>query len=366
MPTVPAEPKPSTRRTRRGGVLLGLLLGAVVLEAGARLALATNWVRDRTFSAVDATSWRLRWLARHAETVSYEFSFDRHHPLRGWTLAPGLRDVVVFGDKRLSSSSRGLRGRREHAIPKPPGTLRVAVFGDSFTFGEEVSDEETFAHRLEELLPGVEVLNFGVHGYGHDQALLYLREALPLYQPDVVLVGHVNDDALRNMLTFRSFAKPRFRLAGETLHLEGVPVPTPEAVLAAAPWRSRFFDLVTMVRERLLWRWGDRIGESDRLTAAILAAIFRESRAGGARPGVVLLPVWGELAVDDPAPLPGEQFVVNVAQREQVPCLRLRPLFVERARLGAELETVGHWGPMEHQVAAGGIADFLRRERLLP
>ena len=229
-----------------------------------------------------------------------------------------------------------------------------------------MSDDETFAHQVERLLPGVEVLNFGVHGYGHDQELLYLREALPLYRPDVVLVGHVTDDSMRNMLAFRSFAKPRFRLADGELHLEGVPVPTPAQVLERAPWQSRFVDLLAMARERLLWRWGDRIGETDRLTDAILTAIFRESRAAGARPGIVLLPVWGELGVADPAPLPGEQFVTAVAAREKVPSLALRPLFVERARLGAEFERREHWRPLEHRLAAGGIADFLRREGLVP
>jgi hypothetical protein len=191
--------------------------------------------------------------------------------------------------------------------------------------------------------------------------LLYLREALPLYRPDVVLVGHVTDDSMRNMLAFRSFAKPRFRLADGKLELEGTPVPTPEQVLARAPWQSRFVDLLGMARERLLWRWGDRIGETDRLTDA-----FREARAAGARPGIVLLPVWGELGVADPAPLPGEQFVAALARRENVPCLALRPLFVERQRLGAEFERREHWRPREHRLAAAGIADFLRREGYVP
>ena len=149
------------------------------------------------------------------------FSFDVHHPVRGWAVAPNVRNLEVFGGKRLNTDARGLRGAREVPFEKSPGTTRIAIFGDSFTFGEEVSDDETFAHQLERLLPGVEVLNFGVHGYGHDQELLYLREALPLYRPDVVLVGHVTDDSMRNMLAFRSFAKPRFRFADGGLRVRG-------------------------------------------------------------------------------------------------------------------------------------------------
>lgn len=363
-------PTSTARAGRRAGLLRGallLLLVTATLEGGARWLVRTETLLARISSPFDEASWRLRWVNRHrGGETPYAFSFDVHHPIRGWAVAPNVRNLEVFGGKRLNTDAHGLRGSREVPFEKTPGTLRVAIFGDSFTFGEEVSDDETFAHQVELLLPGVEVLNFGVHGYGHDQALLYLREALPLYHPDIVLVGHVTDDSMRNMLAFRSFAKPWFRAADEGLVLHGVPVPTPAQFLAAHPRGSRLLDLVTMARERLLWRWGDRMGETDRLTDAILSAIFREARAAGARPGIVLLPVWGELGVADPAPLPGEQFVQALAAREGVPCLALRPLFVERARLGTDFERREHWRPLEHRLAAGGIADFLRREGFVP
>lgn len=340
---------------------------ALMLEGVARWVVGSESLLARISSPFDEASWRLRWVNRHRDgEAPYAFSFDVHHPVRGWAVAPNVRNLEVFDGKRLSTDSHGLRGTREVPFEKAPGTLRIAIFGDSFTFGEEVSDDETFAHQLERLLPGVEVLNFGVHGYGHDQELLYLREALPLYRPDIVLVGHVTDDSMRNMLAFRSFAKPWFRLQGGNLELHGTPVPAPAEFLAAHARGSRLVDLLTMARERVLWRWGDRVGETDRLTDAILTAIFRDARAAGARPGIVLLPVWGELGVADPAPLPGEQFVSALAAREGVPCLALRPLFVERARLGVEFERREHWRPLEHRLAAGGIADFLHREGLVP
>ncbi len=365
MPVPSPTHRSPLRRAVRAALFLALI--ALVLEGGARWALRSEAFLRRISSPFDEPSWRLRWWLRHqGGEAPYRFSFDRYHAERGWTLAPNLQDLEVFDGKRLSSNSRGLRGRREYAVPKPPGVYRIALFGDSFTFGEDVSDDETFAQRLESLLPGVEILNFGVHGYGHDQILLYLREALPLYRPDVVLLGHVTDDSLRNLTGFRDFAKPRFRLVNGALRLEGTPVPTPQEMLAERVWRPRLADLGIMAWTRLAWRWGDRKQELDRLTGAILSAIFRETRAAGARPAVAHLPVFGELGAVDPAPLPGEQFVLALAEREKVPCLRLRPLFLERARLGAEFEKVGHWGPLEHRLAADGIADFLRREGLVP
>ena len=353
-----------------------LLAVAAFLELTARLVVGSETLFARISSPYDEPSWRLRWLRSRSGGEHFtRQSFDRHHPIRGWTLAPGLRDLPVFAGKKLSSNSRGLRGEREHALPKPAGVWRIAFFGDSFTFGEDVGDGETFARQAELLLTRdgpaaqqnlIEVLNFGIHGYGHDQMLLYLREALPLYRPDVVVLGYVSDDSLRNLTRFRDYAKPRFHLRGGQLVLEGVPVPEPRDFIARQRWRPRLFDLLSMAWARIAWRWGGRAEEVDRLTDALLAEIAREARAAGARPAIALLPVWNELGAADAAPLPAEAFVMAVAAREKIPCLRLRPLFLERARLGAELEQVGHWGALEHRLAAGGIVDFLRREGLLP
>lgn len=351
---------------------VALLLAAtvVLLEATARWAVSNDAILARITSPHDEPSWRLRWLERRAGATSMtRLAFDQHHPERGWALAPNLRDLSVFSGKRLNSNSRGLRGAREYQIPKPEGQLRIALFGDSFTFGEEVSDVETYAFQLERLLarshPGVEVLNFGVHGYGHDQMLLYLRETLPLYQPDIVLLGYVADDSLRNLTTFRDYAKPRFRLKSGSLVLEGTPVPPPDDLIRAERYRSRLVDLLTMVATRLDWRWGDRAQEVDELTDALLSEIAREARAAGATPVFVLLPVWNEIGAAGSAPLPAEAFVLQVAERERVACLRLRPLFRAQVELGADLEQVGHWGPREHRLAAGGIADFFSRAGLV-
>src|SRR5262245_50721803 len=59
---------------------------------------------------------------------------------RGYRLAAGLHDHDLNGTP-LSTNSRGLRGGREYALPKPPAIIRIVAVGDSFTFGEGVTDE---------------------------------------------------------------------------------------------------------------------------------------------------------------------------------------------------------------------------------
>lgn len=54
-----------------------------------------------------------------------------------------------------------------------PTRYRIAIVGDSFTFKLEVPYEKTWGHQFEIALgPGWQVLNFGVDGYGLDQAFL--------------------------------------------------------------------------------------------------------------------------------------------------------------------------------------------------
>ena len=214
-------------KLRRGlaWALYALALG-MAFEGASRLALS-NEAFLRRVSANDDPSWRLRWIARHGASGRLQYEIDEWHPTRGWALKPNLRDVPVPGGKLLNSNSKGVRGRREHAGEKAPGTTRILVLGDSFTFGEDVGDDETYSHHLEQLLPGTEVINLGVHGYGHDQMLIYLREEGIRYRPDIVILGFLTGDMERNVLSFRDYAKPRFVLDGGKPALRHSPVPPP-------------------------------------------------------------------------------------------------------------------------------------------
>lgn len=338
---------------------------AAFFEGAARFVLMDETRLARIGSPYSGASWRLRFVLRHARSGPAANALEVPDRARGWTLAPGLRHVPAFAGGTVSSNADGLRGVREYAVPKATGSRRILAFGDSFTFGEDVGDAETFCHRLGGLLPGVEVLNFGVRGYGHDQMLLYLKEAAARYEPDVVLLGYVTDDAARNLSGFRDFAKPHFELSGGRLVLRGTPVPTPAEVLAAEPYQSKLFDLVAIARQHAAWRSGRRQREATALTFAILREFFGEVAKMHARPVVVDLPVWDELRIADPAPLPREHALETFCRQEGLPYLRLRPLFLAHERAGGRLETRAHWGAVEHWLAAQAIADFVRERGLL-
>jgi hypothetical protein len=352
-------------KLRRG--LAGTLYAFALLlafEGASRLALS-NEAFLRRVSANDDPSWRLRWMARHAEAGRLQYEIDAWHPSRGWALKPGLRGVPVAGGGFLNSNSKGVRGLREHGDARAPGTTRIVVLGDSFTFGEDVGDDETYSHHLEQLLPRTEVVNLGVHGYGHDQMLVYLREEGVRYRPDVVVLGFLTGDMERNVLSFRDYAKPRFVLEEGKLVLRGSPVPKPAETAAALKRRSRFADVLEMIWLRYRWRSGAIPEQTREVTLAILDEMKAVIEAAGARPAFAYLPAYGEIDRTDPGMTGPERFFFSYCRRRGIQSMYLRPFFRQKMKEGAELKTYGHWGPLEHRIAAEGMRAYLVDKGLL-
>lgn len=214
-----------------------------------------------------------------------------HDPLLGWSLVPGAsgRHRTAEFDVAVRVNSQGFRADRAYSPEAPPGTLRIVAVGDSFTFGQGVEVEETFAARLEGLLPGTEVVNLGVSGYGTDQQLLMLRHRGLAFRPDVVLLGLLVTNVLRNDDRVHGpYAKPVFRLGPDgRLALANVPVPAPGPEPSPRPGLLGRSRLARFVRDRL--EYGG-FGKAWPLTAAILRETVATSRQAGARLVVLLIP----------------------------------------------------------------------------
>ena len=337
---------------------------ALTFEGFARVALSSVDLRQRLFTNDDA-SWRLQWAARQSDQKGLNYVLDDWSPTRGWTVKPNLRDVPFRG-KLVNSNSKGIRGSQDFAYEKPAGVMRVVVLGDSFTFGEEVGDDETYSHHLQTLLPNTQVLNLGIHGYGHDQMLLYLKEEGLKYHPDIVILGFMPDDMERNVLSFRDYAKPHFALREGRLELTTGPVPRPEETLAAEKWRSKFGDLLTMARSRYDWRSGKTSAMTKDLTAAILDEMKAAIETAGARPAFAYLPVYGEIPRTDEGMTSRERAFFAYCKERGVTSLYIQPAFRAKAKQGAKFKTAGHWGPLEHKTAAEGLLAELVAKGLVP
>src|SRR5262249_42260753 len=94
----------------------------------------------------------------------------------------------------------------ERPPDKPPGTVRIAVLGDSYVSAVQVAWDSTFVVLLQRRLeacgafPGrrVEVLNFGVGGYGTAQEYLTLERRVWAYAPDLVILAFLTGNDLEN------------------------------------------------------------------------------------------------------------------------------------------------------------------------
>jgi hypothetical protein len=115
---------------------------------------------------------------------------------RGVVLRPNVSGTYQReGRNYVSINSAGLRDR-EHTIAKPPDTVRIALLGDSYCEALQVPLEQTFWWQLQQKLEScpefagkhVEIINFGVSGYGAGQQLITLQQKVWQYSPDIVML----------------------------------------------------------------------------------------------------------------------------------------------------------------------------------
>jgi len=115
---------------------------------------------------------------------------------RGYALRPGKAGwYLKEGKSFVSINSDGLRDR-EHEVAKPPGVFRIAIVGDSYPEAFPVDLADAFWVLMEKKLQDcgafegkkIEVINFGVSGYGTAQELITLREQVWRYSPDLVML----------------------------------------------------------------------------------------------------------------------------------------------------------------------------------
>ena len=344
-------------------------------------------------------------------------------PERGYALLPGAETRWQReGSADIRINAAGLRDR-DHIPAKPPDTVRIAILGDSFAEALQVPLETTFWAVLEQALTArdcfggqaVEVINFGVGGYGTAQELLTLRGQVWAYDPDLVLLAFFPGNDVKNNafaleqnpeypyfvlhdgvliqddrfptnkhLRFRQlfgYGSKYLRIFGvvqlvkDRLRLGGFQPPSPPA--AEEVWTEFGVDNAVFQPPGIdAWRsaWG--------VTEALLQAMHRETRAR--QVDFLLVTLTTGIAVH-PDPTIRANFkrhlaidtlfypetrLAALADREAIPLLILGPPFqahaeanqvylhgFENAHLGG-----GHWNIAGHQLAGKLIADKLCSE----
>lgn len=108
-------------------------------------------------------------------------------------------------------NSLGLKNK-EINLHKGKNTLRISMFGDSFTYGQGLPIHETLPSHLERKLNmnetdpnGVQVLNFGVCGMNTFQETMYALNYGLKFDPDIIVIVWIFNDIEMNGYTLENF-----------------------------------------------------------------------------------------------------------------------------------------------------------------
>ncbi|MBS0222573.1 MAG: hypothetical protein JSR91_17735 [Proteobacteria bacterium] len=298
--------------SRAGLVVASIVVSLGLLELGLRawngyLGTWPNFVRD-------------------ARTVLTQREKSRFldDPILGYVPRPN------YSAKGVSFDADGFR--RTGDAPTTSDDAPILAVGDSYTYGDEVTDLETWPAHLQ-ALTGRRVLNAGVSGYGFDQTVLR-AEAASAHHPSTIVVSFIADDVRRTEMRRQWGAeKPYFDLQGSGLVLRNVPVPPrPDPRTTLNFWQrtlgySYLVDF-TLRRLGLLYGWfGDHIrvhpaGEGEQIACRLTVRLQKLQRITDAQ---VLV-----LAQYDPVVWQDRQFAAEQRRitRALLACARHRGLDV--------------------------------------
>lgn len=272
-------------------------------------------------------------------------------PKYGFKLRPNLNTVELttrIYDKFLKShgdqdylvvcqiNEDGFRGCSWEESKKP-GTLRIACFGGSTTFGHCVDDRETWPAQLAQLLNEkickCEIMNFGVPGWDSSRDRDLALSVISKYNPDVLLFHEGwNDEFLFSLTKGGNLNESWSHLsAEETFNYYGA--------IPFAQFLSRFatfFVLAKAIRRRRVFasrmnfgsatRWRGLIQESWRKSWA--SNVSQVVKAASKRGAVVALIDYPGLVSLHDAPDDREEYIANT---------RMSPLHAEYQALSKSL-----------------------------
>lgn len=316
----------------------GSIAAFMMVELGVRLALPTSQAggdseRER-YSVPDPLLGRI---PRAGMSV--------HDPERGLTIRIGEHGTRFNGDT---------------PPPSTAGPVILAV-GDSFTFGDEVSDDASWPAVLEQLL-GKRVINAGIPGFGFDQTVLRAEQLARIYDPEMIVASFIPHDIARCEFShFAGNAKPYFEVVGTELRLHPPtelprsPLAFLEGVLASsAAVRKALPELVTSIdyREVIVHRQGREV--ACRLMER-LAALAKTSK----RRVVILAQPGQPSATPDDLGIKNE--VLSCAAQNQLAILDLFPVIEAQSPEQRATLFDRHMTAAGNRLVATEIVRFLRQ-----
>ncbi len=281
------------------------------------------------------------------------------HPRLGWAPVPG-----ATGRHQSPGSFDVVYGIDADGLRRVPNRgaarRRVWAFGDSFTFGVGVEDDEAWPSVLarEWLAPDVHVMNAGVAAYGLPQELQRLVELQDRVQPgDLVLFTPISNDIERTLPEFAYLSRFLFgRMAKRRVEacpdlrdgeLVTARLDTPSNRVKAILYHAKYTG--ASIRRIAHWLWPPHTAEDAHIIVELARGVAQRH---GARFALLFLPTPEECGAG--------AYRVDVSPFD-VPDLRSGfprdPAELARIRFGRD----GHWNARGHELAARAIVETLTR-----
>ncbi len=160
------------------------------------------------------------------------------HPVIGKRFRPGVRRTLThkeWGEYVLQTNNFGFRCNHDFSLSKKSDIKRILIFGDSYIFGNGVCNEIRFPDVMEKLIPGIEIYNFALEGFGLDQQYLCYQEIGAAFEHDLIIIAPAietirkltahYEQVLDEHNVKRCYAKPYFDLVDGNLARRNVPLP---------------------------------------------------------------------------------------------------------------------------------------------
>jgi hypothetical protein len=322
---------------------------------------------------VEITLRAIGYAAPQWHQLDAELGWRLHPHRHGWSIADGVRTPIHI-------TPAGVRDR-EHTLDKPDGVYRIAVMGDEYSEAMTVGLRETWWWQLPARLQRcgfqpdklVEVLNFGVGGYGTAQEYVLLETRAMRYQPDLVLLQFAPNDVMDNSPALAAEKNRPFFV----LDAHGVArvddsfalapsfdrrMQTRYRLAAEIADHSRSYQLARQMAELAFIGEAHADGDSPvlheprdaawenawRVTEALIAKTNSLARRNGAQLAVVAIPHPRQAGQGMSYP---DQRIGAFATRANIPAV----LLADAMRPGMYLPS-GRWSAEAHRVAAEWVA----------
>lgn len=223
-----------------------------------------------------------------------------HEPnlVLGWRNKKGTYTIPPYYSGgtpiQMSFKKNGLRTTGEYR-KNPRG--EIVFVGGSFTQGWAVSDDETFAWKVQQKHPLFKVLNYGTGGYGSYQSLLVLENELSRTKsPKCVLYGFVQHHEERNVAPaywlkiLSSYSKrAHVNVPFAALGPGGILLRNPPEKYLSLPFRESLASVALIEDAYMQLKTKNRIEHKRVVTESILLEMKRVSNNYGAVFIVLLL-----------------------------------------------------------------------------